>query len=167
MTRRLAHHGRSEAFAAAPPEAVFEIISDVPRVGEWSHECRGAHWVGPEKAAAPGVRFRGTSKSGIYLWSRSCVFTVVEPPHVLAWKTRGLMATFDCTEWRITLEPDGCGTRIVQSYELLRIAPGLDRVYWWLVKGHRDRRAALAEDLERLAELAKARPRRRLPTPNA
>lgn len=156
MTRRLAHNGRTESYADAPPEAVFEIIADVTRVGEWSHECRGAHWVGPEREAAPGVRFRGTNRSGIYLWSRGCEFTVVEPPHVLAWKTRGLMAVLDCTEWRITLEPHGRGTRIVQTYEVLRIAPGLDRIYWFLVKGHRDRRAALGEDLGRLAELAAA-----------
>ncbi|AZZ81453.1 SRPBCC family protein [Gordonia alkanivorans] len=167
MTRRLAHHGRNEAFADAPPEAVFAIICDVTRVGEWSHECRGARWVGPENAAAPGVRFRGTNRSGIYLWNRSCVFTVVEPPRVLAWKTIGLMGKIDSTEWRITLEPEAGGTRIVQAYDMLHVAPGFDRIYWLLIKGHRDRRAALAEDLDRLAALAAARPRKPLPTHDA
>ncbi|ETA07291.1 MULTISPECIES: SRPBCC family protein [Gordonia] len=167
MTRRVAHHGRTESYAEAPPEAVFDIVSDVTRVGEWSHECRGAHWVGPEQAAAPGVRFRGTNKSGIYLWSRSCVFTTVERPHLLSWKTTGLMGKIDSTEWRITLEPEAGGTRIVQAYDVLHVAPGFDRIYWLLIKGHRDRRAALAEDLDRLAALAAARPRKPLPTHDA
>ncbi|ATD71710.1 MULTISPECIES: SRPBCC family protein [Gordonia] len=108
MTRRLAHQGRTESYADAPPEAVFDIVSDVTRVGEWSHECRGAHWVGAEREAAPGVRFRG----------------------------------------------------ILQTYDLLHVAPGFDRIYWFLIKGHRDRRGALAADLDRLAALAAAFSRR-------
>jgi hypothetical protein len=42
----------------------------------------------------------------------------------------------------------------VQTYEVLHVAPGLDRVYWLLVKAHRDRSDALAGDLQRLAALA-------------
>jgi hypothetical protein len=60
----------------------------------------------------------------------------------------------DSTEWRIDLEPVPGGTRIVQTYQVLHVAPGLDRVYWRLIKAHRDRRAALANDLERLGALA-------------
>jgi len=31
----------------APPEAVWSVISDVTRVGEWSGECRRGEWIGP------------------------------------------------------------------------------------------------------------------------
>lgn len=138
----------------APAEAVWRIIADMTRVGEWSHECRGARLLGDAREAAPGVRFRGRNRSGVFRWSRSCAFTVVEPPRTLAWRTAGLWGQVDSTEWRITLEPADGGTRIVQTYQVLRIAPGLDRIYWWLVKAHRDRREALGEDLRRLASLA-------------
>ena len=60
----------------------------------------------------------------------------------------------DRTEWRITLEPVPEGTRIVQTYDVLHVTPGLDRVYWLLIKAHRDRRDALDQDLRRLAALA-------------
>lgn len=82
------------------------------------------------------------------------MFTAVDAPRTLAWKTVGLWGKVDSTEWRIDLEPAGTGTRIVQSYDVLHVAPGLDRVYWLLVKAHRDRRDALADDLQRLARLA-------------
>jgi hypothetical protein len=150
----LARHGRTEAVTGAAPEAVWQIITDVTRVGEWSHECRKARWGQGARAAAPGVHFRGSNRSGIVRWSRSCVFTIVDPPRELAWRTGGLLGLGDRTEWRITLESVGAGTRIVQTYDVLHVAPGLDRVYWWLIKAHRDRRDALACDLERLAALA-------------
>jgi uncharacterized protein YndB with AHSA1/START domain len=150
----LARHGRTETVAPVPAEAVWLIIADVTRVGEWSHECRGARLLGGAWAAAPGVRFRGQNRSGVFRWSRSCVFTAVEPPRALVWRTGGLWGRVDSTQWRIDLEPVAGGTRIVQTYEVLRVAPGLDRVYWRLIKAHRDRRAALADDLDRLAALA-------------
>ena len=150
----LSRNGRSETVASVPAEDVWEIIADVTRVGEWSHECVGARLLGGARAAAPGVRFRGRNRSGLFRWSRSCVFSVVEPPRALVWRTGGLWGRVDSTQWRIDLEPVGAVTRIVQTYQVLRVAPGLDRVYWRLIKAHRDRRAALVGDLERLAELA-------------
>lgn len=152
----LARHGHTETVALAPAEAVWRIVADVTRVGEWSHECRGARLLDGARAAAPGVRFRGRNRSGAFRWSRSCVFTEVEPPRVLAWRTGGLWGRVDSTQWRLDLEPVAGGTRIVQTYQVLRVAPGLDRVYWRLIKAHRDRRAALADDLGRLAALAVA-----------
>ena len=151
---RLARQGRTETVTSAGAEDVWQIVADVTRVGEWSHECRGARLLGGAREAAPGVRFRGRNRSGVLRWSRSCVFTVVEPPRALVWRTGGLWGRVDCTQWRLDLEPVSGGTRIVQTYQVLRVAPGLDRVYWRLVKAHRDRRAALADDLGRLAALA-------------
>lgn len=150
----LARHGRTVAVTGARPEVVWGIIADVTRVGEWSHECRDARLARGAHAVAPGVRFRGRNRSGKYRWSRSCVFTVVEPTGQLAWRTGGIWGRVDSTEWRITLEPAEGGTRIVQEYDVLHVAPGLDRVYSLFVKAHRDRRDALAQDLQRLAALA-------------
>ena len=84
------------------------------------------------------------------------MFTEVDPPRTLIWRTGGLWGKVDSTQWRLDLEPVTGGTRIIQTYQVLRVAPGLDRVYWRLIKAHRDRRAALADDLDRLAALAVA-----------
>lgn len=47
---------------------VREVVSDVTRVGEWSHECRSARWVDPARGLVPGARFRGRNHAG---WPRS------------------------------------------------------------------------------------------------
>ncbi|MGV9713632.1 SRPBCC family protein [Gordonia sp. NPDC003424] len=154
MIGRLARRGRTEVIVDAPAEAVWHIITDVTRIGEWSHECRGARWTGTAHAAARGVRFRGTNRSGVLRWMRTCEFTVVDAPRTLSWKTLGLLGIIDSTVWRIDLEPTTRGTRIVQSYDVVHVAPGFDRIYWVLVKGHRDRQDALTDDLRRLGELA-------------
>jgi hypothetical protein len=60
----------------------------------------------------------------------------------------------DTTEWRIDLEPVEEGTRIVQTYDIVRVTPGFGRLYWLLIKAHRDRTDALVSDLDRLAALA-------------
>ena len=114
----------------------------------WGASSRG------RTSGGPGGPLPGTQPVQTLRWSRSCVFSVVEPPRALVRRTGGLWGRVDSTQWRIDLEPVGAGTRIVQTYQVLRVAPGLDRVYWRLIKAHRDRRAALAEDLDRLAALA-------------
>ncbi len=80
----------------------------------------------------PGEPTGPASSSGV---ARACSRRST-PPRTLAWKTVGLWGgKVDSTEWRIDLEPAGTGTRIVQSYDVLHVAPpGLDRVYWLLVK---------------------------------
>lgn len=149
-------HGHTEAHTSAPPDAVWQVIADVTRIGEWSAECRSARLRRGATAPAPGVRFRGWNRSGPWLWTRSCVFTAVDPPWHLAWRTVGLWGHVDCTEWQITLEPRDGGTRIVQTYDVVHVAPGVDRVYWLLITAHRDRSDALARDVDRLARLAEA-----------
>ena len=62
----------------------------------------------------------------------------------------------DSTEWRITLEPVDGGTRIVQTFDVVHINPVLDRLFYLLVKVHRDRSAALGSDIERLGAVASA-----------
>ena len=150
----LPRHGRTEAHASTSPDAVWRIIADVTRIGQWSGECRSAHLARGARAAAPGIRFRGWNKSGPFRWTRSCVFTVVDAPRHLAWRTVGLWGHVDSTEWHITLEPERDGTRIVQTYDVVHVAPGVDRIYWLLIKAHRDRSEALIQDVDRLAALA-------------
>jgi hypothetical protein len=152
----IARHGRAEAVSTASPEAVWRVVSDVTRTGEWSHECLGARWLGGARGAAVGVKFRGRNKSGLIRWSRSCSFTVVDPFQELVWVTGGLLGLGDRTEWRIALGPVAGGTRIVQTYDVVYAAPGIDRFYGTFVKAHRDRTEALAGDLRRLAALAAA-----------
>lgn len=133
----------------ATPEQVWRVIADVTRTGEWSHECRSVRWLS-EPGAAVGARFRGTNRVGPLRWSRNCELIVVDPPRHLAWRTVPSFGFPDATRWDLFLEPVDGGTRITQTFEVLR-APWLaDRFYAAFIRTHRDRDARLTEDLVRL-----------------
>jgi uncharacterized protein YndB with AHSA1/START domain len=145
---------RTEVVVDVPPEALWRVVADVTRVGEWSHECHTVDWLGGANAAVPGARFRGRNRSGPLRWARVCEIVLADPPRELRWRTVPSRLIPDTTEWRITLEPDGGKTRIVQSYEVIMIA----RWFLWVVTRinppHLDRTEALTGDLRRLAAVA-------------
>jgi Polyketide cyclase / dehydrase and lipid transport len=45
---------------AASPADVYDVVSDLPRSGEWSSECRGGEWIHGTPATV-GAVFRGTN----------------------------------------------------------------------------------------------------------
>ncbi len=132
---------------------VWEVVRDVTRVGEWSHECVGAAWLDGATSAVPGARFRGRNRSGIFRWGRVCE-VVAADPYELVWRTVPTPLTPDSSEWRIVLDGTGDGTRITQSFRVLRAPRVLSVLYALVIPGHRDRTTALIEDLERLGEVA-------------
>jgi len=153
--RGVAKTGHAEALADAPPEAVWRVVADVTRTGEWSHECRHVRWLGPAAAPAPGARFRGSNRSGWLRWRRVCEILTVNPPRELAWRTVSTPLYPDSTEWHILIQPAGPGTRIAESYQVVRLPPAwLDRLMALVNPSHIDRAAALDSDLRRLAALA-------------
>jgi hypothetical protein len=153
---RLMHEGRVEATSGATPEQVWAIISDVTRIGEWSHECRTAEWLGDAKRATPGARFRGGNKLGRMAWSRQNEIVAADAPHLLAWRTVPTRLYNDQTEWRISIERDSDVTTIVQTFEVLKLGPVMERLFHLLIPAHRDRMDALRDDMRRLASVAEA-----------
>lgn len=154
--RRLDMTCRVEVDVPAPSDAVWQVVSDVTRTGEWSHECHTVEWLDGASAAAPGARFRGGNTSFVWRWHRVNELTEVEPGRLLGWRTVPTRLFVDSTMWRIVLEQHGDGTRIVQTYEVIRCPR------WWELwvacanPPHRDRAPALADDLRRLGSVALA-----------
>ena len=155
-TRRLPRTCRVESETRAPVDAVWRLVSDVSRTGEWSHECLDVEWLDGAAAATPGARFRGANKSLWLRWRRTCVVTEVEPGKSIAWRTMPTWRYVDSTEWRITLEPKSGGTRIAQTYEVLRCPRWWEWIVALINPPHRDRTAALAADLSRIGAVAAA-----------
>lgn len=151
--RRVHKRGRTEVTVAAQRDAVWDVVRDVTRVGEWSHECLGAVWLGDATAAVPGARFRGRNRNGIFRWGRVCE-VIHAAPWELAWRTVPTVLYPDSTEWRIRLHDAEGGTRIEQTFRVVKAPKLLDVVYATVIPAHRDRTDALTEDLRRLGALA-------------
>ena len=60
--RRVQKQGRCEVQSDAPIGAVWEVVRDVTRTGEWSHECVSVEWLADATEARPGARFRGRNR---------------------------------------------------------------------------------------------------------
>ena len=78
---------------AATPEAVWEVVSDVKRMSEWSPECRKIVVIGSPKQG-PGTRFIGLNRRGWAVWPTTSKVVRFEPGAAVAWKTRESGATW-------------------------------------------------------------------------
>lgn len=67
------------------PAAVWGLITDVARIGEWSPECVGGRWL-DGAAPRPGARFEGDNKFADGFSSTvTCVVTQAQQPEVFEW----------------------------------------------------------------------------------
>lgn len=149
-------NGHVEAVVDADVWDVWRVVSDVTRIGEWSHECRSADWLGGANAPVPGARFRGRNRAGWVGWNRTAELTVVDEPHEIAWRTVPTWLYPDSTVWRIRLAAVTAGTLITQSFTVVRTPPRvLDQLYALLIPAHQDRDTRQVEDLARLGAAAR------------
>lgn len=142
---------------SADPARVYELVSDVTRMGEWSPETTSCRWVGGARSAAVGARFRGSNRHGWHRWSTTCKVTAAEPGRRFAFEV-GLLGTPVAT-WAYDIEPDGEGCRVIERWA--------DRRPTWLEKvsplatGVRDRaernRVTMGETLSRIRRAAESR----------
>jgi uncharacterized protein YndB with AHSA1/START domain len=96
----------------ATPELLYDLISDVTRMGEWSPECTSCEWI--DTPGEPGSRFQGHNRRGPARWTTTAKVLRAE---------RGVEFTFatlhgDEIPTRWTYKLDGQGpTVITESFE--------------------------------------------------
>jgi iron-sulfur cluster repair protein YtfE (RIC family) len=159
--RRVQHQGSTAVVVDADIEAVWDVVRDPTRVGEWSHECVDGKWVGDAAEARPGARFRGRNKQGMVRWGRLCEVVSAEP-YELVWRTVPTKLYPDSTEWAIRLARIDGGTTIEQTFQVVK-GSKLEPVYATVLPAHRDRTEALKQDLERIGAVAIEASRTQLP----
>ncbi|MEZ0577631.1 SRPBCC family protein [Nocardioides sp. MH1] len=117
---------------AAPPEKVWDLVSDVTRIGEFSPETFEAAWTHGATGPAEGARFKGHVKRngvGPTYWS-PCTVTRCVQPEVFEFAV-GLDGSA-WTHWGYRLEPDGDGTRVTEYF---RLEPKWFLRGYWMVLG--------------------------------
>src|SRR6516165_7639295 len=129
----------ASAVIEAPIDAVWNVVSDVTRVGEWSGECQGCIWIGGADSPVPGAQFRGRNRRGTMRWTRVNEVTRAEPPHTMVWQTIARFPYLDSTEWQLRLAEDESGTRVTESFQIVRLSKGLEAFFGLVMPAHRDR----------------------------
>lgn len=150
--RRVQHAGSTAVVVDADIDSVWDVVRDPTRVGEWSHECIGGEWMGEVTEARPGARFRGRNKQGLFRWGRLCEVVSAEP-FELVWRTVPTRLYPDSTEWTLRLAREDDGTRIEQTFDLVK-GTKLEALYATFLPAHCDRTDALRQDLRRIGEIA-------------
>src|SRR5437899_4400364 len=100
-----------------PPEKLYDLISDVTRMGEWSPETVRCQWIGGTSGPAVGARFKGTNKRRIFRWSTKPEVVAAERGREFSFVTKSRGPS---TKWTYRFEPtSGGGTDLVESFELV------------------------------------------------
>jgi hypothetical protein len=95
------------------PEALYDLVSDVTRTGEWSPVCRACEW--DEGATGRvGDWFTGHNDNGTRQWDTRSEVVVAEPGREFAW-----MVGERWIRWGYTLTPAEGGTELTESWEFL------------------------------------------------
>jgi len=148
--------GQASVLVDASPDAVWALVTDVTRTGEWSPENTGGVWLDGATGPAVGARFKGSNRRGKTKWATTCVVTAAEPGREFAFAT-GRPGKPE-TVWRYVLEPDGDGTRVTESFELVKPLGAVSNFVTRVTTGVKDRRADLEENvrtsLAQLKEIA-------------
>lgn len=98
---------QAEVEINAPVGKVWELVSDLTRMPEWSPQCTLMKLMGPLQ---PGTRTVNFNKRNFLFWMTLSTITEVIPQQKLAFKV-----TTNNTVWTYELEPTATGTRLVET----------------------------------------------------
>jgi ligand-binding SRPBCC domain-containing protein len=100
----------------APLQRVWDVVSDVERMTEFSPELMKVEWLEGASRAAPGARFAGTSSVDGFEWTRNCTITELDEPNVFAWDVFDGPDERAQSRWRFDLTTDGDRTVLTQRF---------------------------------------------------
>lgn len=106
------HQESVEVYASA--QALYDLVSDITRTGEWSPVCTSCWWEDEATAGRVGAWFTGRNELPNRTWETRSEVVVADPRSEFAWVVGG---TF--VRWGFTLAPAGTGTKLTESWEFL------------------------------------------------
>jgi hypothetical protein len=145
-----------DRYIEATPVAVYDLIADVTRTPERTPDVVRCVWLDGATGPAVGARFKATNRQGRGPdWNNKPVVTVADPGREFSFtRTEPFAGTI---LWRHRFEPAGTGTRMYESYEVIKPIRWMG---WFIIDtlyGMKDRRAELrasmVQSMDRVAEL--------------
>jgi len=134
----------------APAERIYDLVADMPRMGEWSPECRRVEWTDERDGPGPNATFVGHNRGGpfgLMKWSRHGRVLTADRGREFAFVTEE--GGRESTLWRYRFEPSGDRTSVTESYEV-RWIPTWARIVDVPTNRHRELLEAMRHTLEQL-----------------
>ncbi|MCB0923704.1 MAG: SRPBCC family protein [Mycobacterium sp.] len=98
---------QTEIEIEAPVSTVWNLVSDLGKMPQWSPQCRMMKALGPIR---PGTRTINVNRHNLLFWPTTSVITEVIPEKKLAFRV-----PINHSVWTFELEPTATGTRLVES----------------------------------------------------
>src|SRR3954447_12991823 len=99
---------------AADPVVVYDLVSDVTRMGEWSPETTGCRWLRGATGPAVGAKFKGTNRHLVYRWSTTCTVVDADPGRRFAFTVA--WGPVPISRWSYDFRPDGAGCVVTEGW---------------------------------------------------
>lgn len=134
---------------AAPPQRVWEVVSDIAVMPRLSSELHDVHWADGFHGPALGAKFLGHNRNRVIgEWTTLSQIIAFDPPNTFGWAVgdpENAAAT-----WQFDLQPIPLGTRLVYAAQ---IGPGPSGITF-LIERSPERAQQIIEG--RLAQFRKA-----------
>lgn len=112
---------------AAAPADVYAVVTDLPRSGEWSVECRSGSWVEGVPATV-GAVFRGVNFRAPDVvawapvvrgeWTTEAEVVVAEPGRRFAWSMRDNAGNRQDSVWGFEIAPAAAGSVLTHHFRM-------------------------------------------------
>ena len=148
---------QASRYEAAPAGALYDLVTDITRMGEWSPENQGGTWRDGATGPEVGARFIGRNRRKA-AWTTTATVTEADRGRAFAF----VIGTVERpkTSWRYTFVSSGPGCEVTETCQILRPPGPIGRLMTRLGTGvpwpHRpgDLQEGMAETLRRLAATA-------------
>lgn len=130
---------------AAPPAAVYDLITDLDVLAELADEAYAMRWTKGDRVAVGNV-FRGSNRNGRRRWTTTCTVTEAQPGHAFAFDVVHPVPRIPISQWRYEIEQTPTGSRVTESTEDRR--PGWFRKPAQLFTGVSDRTGGNGRNIE-------------------
>lgn len=138
----------------APAERIYDLVADMPRMGEWSPECQRVDWTDDSDGPVPNATFVGHNRGGpfgLMKWSRHGRVVTADRGREFAFVTEE--GGRESTLWSYRFEPSGDRTCVTESYEV-RWIPTWARIIDVPTNRHRELVEAMRHTLQQLKTAA-------------
>lgn len=141
----------------ADADVLYGMVSDLPRIGEWSPECESVTWEGDVTEAVVGTTFVGQNAVGPgrrIRYKRHGEVLAADPGRAFSFITDE--GGRPSTAWHYRFEPLGDGrTKVTEGYEV-RWIPTWARILDVPLNRHKELLEGMRTTLERLKAAAEA-----------
>jgi hypothetical protein len=145
----LTHVGR--VVVAASPQRLYDLVSDVTRMGDWSPVCKECWW---DEGAGPvvGAWFTGRNVLPERTWEGRCEVVAAVPGQEFAWVVGGVER--GTVYWCYRFTPVASGTEVSEHWQVRWVHPGMGRTDEELAAMKARTLAGIAETLANLKQAA-------------